>query len=219
LEAFRIQHNEDDTMKAKTNKTNVVTIVTRTADQIGADIVIALQGIGKAKEAASEFYKEAAGALDTIAPTWTDIDFTKESKAAFAAAGVEDSHGEKVKEFRTTLLAVVKEYNESETKTVWQYIKRWSAGYAGSKPNHPEAKARLEKNPPAPKASKPEPLTATTRDAVLANPQNARKIISELVAGLTDNMGLKVKNKMNITAIKEAIDLLGQADIALASMK
>jgi hypothetical protein len=208
-------------MTTKTTKATkaVVTIEARTADQIGADIVIALQGIGKAKEAASEFYKEAAGVLDTIAPTWTDIDFTKEAKAAYAAADVTDLQGAQIREFRIALLAVVKEYNESETKTVWQYIKRWSAGYAGSKPNHPDAKARLEKNPPAPKANKPEPLTATTRDAVLANPQNARKIISELVAGLTGNMGLKVKNKMNITAIKEAIDLLGQADIALASMK
>lgn len=210
------------TKATKATKGTTVTIATRTAEQIGVDIVIALKEVDHAKSTASEFYIEAAAALDTIAPTWTEIDFTKEAKAAFAVAGVTDAQGEKVKGFRTTLLAVVKEYNESETKTVWQYIKRWSAGYTGSKPNHPDAKARLEKNPPPPKAGKAdkaEPMTATTRAAVLANPQNARKIISELVAGLTDNMGLKVKNKMNVAAIKEAIELLGQADIALAYLE
>ena len=209
------------TKATKATKATTVTIEARTAEQIGADIVTALKEVEHAKVTASEFYKEAASVLDAVAQTWTEIDFTKEAKAAFAAAGIDDAQGAKIKTFRADLLAVVKEYNESETKTVWQYIKRWSAGYTGSKPNHPEAKARLEKNPPTPatKADKPEPMTATTRDAVLANPQNARKIISELVAGLTDNMGLKVKNKMNITAIKEAIEFLGQADIALTSMK
>lgn len=215
-------------MKTKTTKTTkttkIVTIVTRTADQIGADIVIALQGIGKAKETASEFYKEAASALDAISQTWTEIDFTKEAKAAFTAAGVTDAQGEKIKGFRTNLLAVVKEYNESETKTVWQYIKRWSAGYTGSKPNHPDAKERIEKNPPAKaiKADKDKDKPDTTtpvRDLVHADPQKARIVLGELVAGFTTLKGACKKNKLSTQLLQEVLDLLAETDAAIAALK
>lgn len=209
-------------MKTKTNKTNVVTIKTRAATAIAADILKGLQGIESAKESIGAVYKEAAAALDGIHTAFTNIRWNsckspESTKAAFTAADIDDAQGKRIQEFRAVILEAVKAYNEQAAKTVWQSICRWSIGYSGSKPLHPDVKPAPA--PKADKADKAEPMTATTRDAVLANPQNARKVISELIAGLTDNMGLKVKNKMNVASIKEAIELLGQADIALASMK
>ncbi len=210
-------------MKTKTTKAPVVTIKTRAATAIAADIVKGLEGIENAKESAGAVYKEAAATMDGITTKWTLIKWNackspESTKAAFTAAGVTDSQGAKVAEFFAPIKLAVTEYDADAWKTVAQSIRRWSVGYIGSKPLHPDVKpAPADK--PAPKADKPEPMTATTQDAVLANPQNARKVISELIAGLTNNMGLKVKNKMNVASIKEAIDLLGQADIALASMK
>jgi hypothetical protein len=208
-------------MTTKTRR-NAVTLKARTAQEIAGDIVQGLQDIESAKESAGEVYKEAAAALDGIAARFTLIKWNKckspdSTKAAFTAAGVSDSQGVKIQEFRAVILDAVKAFNDGAAKTVWQSICRWSIGYTGSKPLHPDAKPA-----PAPKAEKTpkaEPMTATTRDAVLANPQNARKVISELIAGLTDNMGLKKKNKIGTTAIQEAIDALGQADIALAALK
>ena len=126
-------------------KSKVATIKARTAQEIGSDIVAGLKGIDNAKENVGAVYREAAETLDAITPKFTAIKWNAckspdSTKAAFTAAGVTDSQGAGVAEFRAVILEAVKTYNDEQAKTVWQNIARWSVGYVGSKPLHPNVK-------------------------------------------------------------------------------
>jgi hypothetical protein len=209
-------------MKTKTIK--AITIKARPATEIAADIVKGLENIESAKEEAGAVYKEAASALDGIHGNFTLIKWNackspESTKAAFTAAGVTDSQGERVKEFRTVILEAVKAFNDQAAKTVWQSICRWSVGYSGSKPLHPDVKPTTPKK----KTTATTAPTATTetpvRDLVTSDPQKARIVLGELVAGFTTLKGACKKNKISTALIQEVLDLLAETDAAIAALK
>jgi len=207
-------------MTTKTTR-KVVTIKARAAQDIAADIVKGLGDIEAAKESAGEVYKEAAGVLDGITAKFTLIKWNackspESTKAAFAAAGVTDSQGARVQEFRAVILEAVKAFNDGAAKTVWQSICRWSIGYTGSKPLHPDAKPA-----PASKANKAEkPDTAApVRELIAADPQQARVLLGELVAAFSTMKGACKKNKVSAALVQEVLDLLGETDAAIAALK
>jgi hypothetical protein len=198
-------------------------VTTRTASAIGADIVAALRDKETANGKADVCFKEAASALDAITANWTLVKFNQckspdSTKAALTAAGVSDSEGAKIVEFLAPVKEAVTAFNAESWKTVVQGIRRWSKGYTGSKPNHPDAKA-------AKPAAKPaaEPAATTTEvsvsDQVARNPQFARVVVSHVIAGLTSRMGEMKREKVSIANIKEAIAALGEANEFLALMK
>lgn len=204
-------------------KTKTVTIKARAASAIAADIIKGLQGIEHAKESIGEVYKEAAGVLDGIHPAFTSIKWNackspESTKAAFTAAGVEDQ-GIKIQEFRAVILEAVKAFNDGAAKTVWQSICRWSIGYTGSKPLHPDVKPTAPTK--ADKADKPEPVVTETpvRELVAADPQKARIVLGELVAAFSTMKGACKKNKISTALIQEVLDLLGDTDAAIAALK
>lgn len=209
-------------MTTKTKTSKVVTIKARTATAIAADILKGLQDIESAKESAGAIYKEAAAALDALHGNFTLIKWNsckspESTKAAFTAAGVTDSQGVKIQEFRATILEAVKAYNEQAAKTVWQSICRWSVGYVGSKPLHPDVKPAATK---ADKADKDKATTETpVRDLVTSDPQKARIVLGELVAGFTTLKGACKKNKLSTTLLQEVLDLLADTDAAIAALK
>jgi hypothetical protein len=211
-------------MKTKTNKANVVTIKTRAATAIAADILKGLQGIESAKESIGAVYKEAAAALDGIHTAFTNIRWNsckspESTKAAFTAADIDDAQGKRIQEFRAVILEAVKAYNEQAAKTVWQSICRWSIGYSGSKPLHPDIKPTATNTPTkADKADKAD-TTTSVRDAVLANPQKARIVLGELVAAFSTLQGACKKNKLSTALLQEILDQLGETDAAIAALK
>jgi hypothetical protein len=210
-----------------TTKTKVVTVKARTPQQIAADIVSNLENIESAKESAGEIYKEAAAALDGIDPAFTSIKWNackspESTKAAFTAAGVDDAQGIQIQEFRAVILDAVKKHNDQAAKTVWQCICRWSIGYQGSRPLHPDVKpTATKKADKADKADKTDKATteAPVRDLVHADPQKARIILGELVAAFSTMKGACKKNKISTTLLQEVLDLLADTDAAIAALK
>lgn len=204
----------------------------RSATAIAADIVDGLKGLGTAKQTVGKVYREAAETLHNIAPTFTDLQWNKckseeSTKAAYIAAGMDAAAFAKVAEFRKTILDAVKAFNEAEAKTVWQNICRWSPGYGGSKPNHPdaikaakaEAGTKTDKAAKAAKADKAEAETVSVSDQVEKTPQFARIVISQVIAGLTARMGTMKKEKLSTANIKAAIDALSESAEYIALMK
>lgn len=211
-------------MKAKTNKATVVTIKARTAQQIAESIIKGLEKVDDAKESVGEVYREAAEVLDAITPKFTAIKWNsckspESTKAAFAAVGVTDSQGKALQEFRAVILEAAKVFNDAAAKTVWQSIARWSRGYVGSKPLHPDVKPT--ESPKAGKADKVGKATTATpvRDLIHADPQQARVLLGELVAGFTTLKGACKKNKVSAALVQEVLDLLGETDAAIAALK
>ena len=203
-------------------KSKVATIKARTAQEIGNDIVSGLKGIDNAKENVGAVYREAAQVLDAItlkftAIKWNACKSADSTKAAFTAAGVTDTEGASVSEFRNVILEMVKKYNDEQAKTVWQNIARWSEGYVGSKPLHPKVKPSTPKGTKGKRGGKA--TTATpVRELIHANPQQARIVIGELVAGFTTLKGACKKNKLSTAKLQGILDLLGETDIAIAAL-
>jgi hypothetical protein len=56
-------------------------------------------------------------------------------------------------------------------------------------------------------------------DFVASDPQNARLVLSQVIAGLTDNVGARKKNKVNVTHLLEALDAMKDACESLAADK
>lgn len=205
--------------------------VVRSATAIATDIVNGLRGLGTAKEAVGKVYREAAETLHGICPTFTDLQWTRcnkseeSAKTAYREAGMDAATFAKVSEFRKTILDAVKAYNEAEAKTVWQNICRWSPGYTGSKPNHPDASAKIkaeggaESKAGTKAKAETETDTVSVSDQVEKTPQFARIVISQVVGGLTARMGLMKKEKLSTSNIKAAIDALGEAMEYIALMK
>jgi hypothetical protein len=213
------------TKATKAPEGTTVTIKARAATAIAADIIKALQDKESAQSNADTCYEESAQVLDGITPKWTLIKWNackspESTKAAFTAAGVTDSQGNQVADFLSPLRAAIVEFNPESWKTVAQSIRRWSVGYIGSKPNHPDVK------PTATKKKTTATTTATTattetpvRDLVHADPQKARMVLGELVAGFTTLKGACKKNKISTTLLQEVLDLLADTDAAIAALK
>jgi hypothetical protein len=215
-------------MKATKRNTNTVTLPVRTVDQIARDIVSSLSGIADAKGKASGYYREVATILDAVHMNWTAIKWNRVKSAdsllaVLAEAGV-GIKGKQIAEIRTAIITPIKEARPDDVKTAWQGICRWSAGYTGSAPLHPDVKAKqadakakegFKGNKEKKETSNEEPIV----DTIAKNPQFARVVISHVIAGLTENRGLRVKNKISTVTIDAAIAALNDAAEALAALK
>lgn len=212
-------------------KATTSTIAHRTGTEIGTDIIAALVGVSQAQDTASKYYREAAEYMDTLAANWTAVEFNKckspeSQRAAFAACSIDPATEGHIMAFRKELFDTIKAARPNDTGQCSQKIKRWSAGYEGSAPNHPEAKAKAEKakaNAATKDKVAGESIPATTElpvaALVAADPQQARMVISHVIEGLNQNVGLRKKNKVNVTHLQDALQALQDACEAIAADK
>jgi hypothetical protein len=214
--------------KATKRNTNTVTLPTRTVDQIARDIVSSLSGIADAKGKASGYYKEVATILDAVNMNWTAIKWNRVKSAdsllaVLAEAGV-GIKGKQIAEIRTAIITPIKEARPNDVKTAWQGICRWSAGYTGSAPLHPDVKAEqadakakegFKGNKEKKETSNEEPIV----DTIAKNPQYARKVLSFIIAGLMENKAIRKANKVSTASLDAAISVLEDGAEALAALK
>jgi hypothetical protein len=203
----------------------------------GADAAYIAQGMtaaytdkDTAQAKADGFAKQGAEYLDSIAPNWTQVKHSYKTpegqRAKFAEQGIEPDQEGLIMQWRAGFLATIKAARPDDTGQAWQNVTRWSVGYTGARPAHPEAKAKQEADK-ASKASKEkvagERESATTEvniaDFVASDPQNARLVLSQVIAGLTDNIGARKKNKVNVTHLVEALDAIKDACESIAADK
>jgi hypothetical protein len=203
----------------------------------GADAAYIAQGMtaaytdkDSAQAKADGFAEHGAAYLDGIAPSWTQVKHSYKTpegqRAKFAEQGIEPAQEKAIMEWRATFLAAIKAARPDDTGQAWQNVTRWSVGYTGARPAHPEAKAKQEADK-ASKASKEKVVgerESTTTEVniaefVASDPQNARLVLSQVIAGLTDNIGARKKNKLHTAHLLEALDAIKDACESIAADK
>lgn len=200
------------------------------ATYIAAGMTAAYTDKDSAQAKADSFAKQGAEYLDGIAPNWTQVKHSYKNpegqRKNFAEQGIEPAQEGQIMQWRAAFLAAIKAARPDDTGQAWQNITRWSVGYTGARPAHPEAKAKQEADK-ASKASKEkvvgEKESTTTEvniaEFVASDPQNARLVLSQVIAGLTDNIGARKKNKVNVAYLLEALDAMKDACESLAADK
>lgn len=189
----------------------------RTFAILATEIKEALVGLEGARGTAETKYKEVALMLDNIEASWTAIKFNVKEQAENAPAAV--------KEARTLILGAAKEAGVKSYMQVWQNIQRHSAHYTGSGARHPdviEANKVKDAADKAVKGEKEKPETSNAEpvaDTVAKNPQFTRVVLSHLIAGLSENRGLKKANKVSTAAIDALIEALEEASELCAALK
>jgi hypothetical protein len=204
---------------------------------VGADAAYIAQGMtaaytdkDSAQAKADGFAKEGAAYLDSISPNWTAVKHSYKSsegqRAKFAEQGIEPAQEKAIMEWRAPFLTAIKAARPDDTGQAWQNVTRWSVGYTGARPAHPEAKARQDKekanNASKEKVAGEKETTSTDVDIaefVERDPQNARIVLSHVLAGLTANIGARKKNKVNAAHLLEAADAIKDACESLAADK
>ena len=219
-------------MATRKLKSAITSIIKAGADAayVAAGMTAAYTDKDSAQAKADGFAGEGAAYLDSIAPNWTQVKHSYKNpegqRAKFAEQGIEPAQEGLIMQWRSAFLTAIKAARPDDTGQVWQNVTRWSVGYTGARPAHPEAKAKAEQD----KASKDskekvagEKEASTTElniaDFVASDPQNARLVLSQVIAGLTDNVGARKKNKVNVTHLLEALDAMKDACESLAADK
>lgn len=221
-------------MKTKqTKQPKIVTVasVGMDAQECARGVLQAFEGKDAANAEAGKFYAQGAARLDSIAPTWVAVDMNGKTpetvRAKFAECGIEPAEQAAILAWIEPFKAAIKAVRPKDSGQAMQGLRRAAREYNGSKPTHPEAVARAEqakadkatKEAVTGKEEKEAPATVSVADLVARDPNQGRVLISQVIAGLLVNKGLRAKNKISVKEIENVIEACQEACEAFAAMK
>lgn len=211
----------------KATRTTVTVSPAFDASAIAAGIVAALADKDNVTGKLSGHYRVTAAYLDTLDQNWSALSFRNIKDAtglaeAAAKADVSPTAAVEIARIRGVLMDALKDRAATDRAAVWQGVCKWSIGYTGSRPLHPEAKARAEAtakaNAEEDKAVKGGEGGGAAKNAdlpltemVTKNPQFARVILSHVHAGLSANRALRMANKVSVATLDKLIEAIEEA--------